>query len=62
MMIRETVKEAMKLRNVKSRDLAEHVEVTKSTMSLFLNGKTNLGQEKIEKILDFLNIKLVITQ
>lgn len=53
MMIRETVKEAMKLRNVKSKDLAEHVEVTKSTMSLFLNGKTNLGQEKIEKILDF---------
>ena len=61
-MIRETVKEAMKLRNVKSKDLAEYVEVTKSTMSLFLNGKMNLGQEKIEKILDFLNIKLVITQ
>ena len=61
-MIRETVKEAMKLRNVKSKDLAEHVEVTKSTMSLFLNGKTNLGQEKIEKILDFLDIKLVITK
>ena len=52
-MIRETVKEAMKLRNVKSKDLAEHVEVTKSTMSLFLNGKT---------ILDFLDIKLVITK
>ena len=61
-MIRETVKEAMKLRNVKSKDLAEHVEVTKSTMSLFLNGKKNLGQEKIEKILDFLDIKLVITK
>lgn len=59
---RETVKEAMKLRNVKSKDLAEYVEVTKSTMSLFLNGKTNLGQEKIEKILDFLDIKLVITK
>ena len=52
----------MKLLNVKSKDLAEHVEVTKSTMSLFLNGKTNLGQEKIEKILDFLDIKLVITK
>ena len=61
-MIREIVKEAMKLRNVKSKDLAEHIEVTKSTMSLFLNGKTNLGQEKIEKILDFLNIKLVIAK
>ena len=62
MMIRETVKEAMKLRNVKSKDLAEHVEVTKSTMSLFLNGNRIIGQEKIEKILDFLDIKLVITK
>lgn len=61
-MIRESVKEAMKLRNVKSKDLAEYVGVTKSTMSLFLNGKLDFKQEKIEKILDFLNIKLVITQ
>lgn len=29
---------------------------------IILNGKVNLGQEKIEKILDFLNIKLVITK
>lgn len=61
-MIRETIKEAMKLRNVKAINLAEHIEVTKSTMSLFLNGKTNLGQEKIEKMLKFLNIKLVIVK
>ena len=61
-MIRETVKEAMKLRKVKSKDLAELVGVTKSTMSLFLNGKLDFKQEKIEKILDFLNIKLIITQ
>lgn len=52
----------MKLRNVKAINLAEHIEVTKSTMSLFLNGKTNLGQEKIEKMLKFLNIKLVIVK
>lgn len=61
-MIREAVKEAMKLRKVKSKDLAEYVGVTKSTMSLFLNGKIDFKQEKIEKILDFLNIKLIITQ
>lgn len=61
-MIREAVKEAMKLHKVKSKDLAEYVGVTKSTMSLFLNGKLDFKQEKIEKILDFLNIKLVITQ
>lgn len=59
-MIRETIKEAMKLRKVKAKDLAEHIGVTKSTMSLFLNGKTNLGQEKIENMFEFLGIQLVI--
>lgn len=61
-MIRETVKEAMKLRKVKSKDLAEYIGVTKSNMSLFLNGKLDFKQDRIEKILDFLDIKLVITQ
>lgn len=60
-MIRETIKKAMKIRKVKAITLAEHIGVTRSTMSLFLNGKLNLGQEKIEKIFDFLGIKLVIT-
>ena len=61
-MIREAIKEAMKFRNVKSKDLAEYIGVTKSNMSLFLNGKLDFKQDRIEKILDFLNIKLVITQ
>jgi DNA-binding Xre family transcriptional regulator len=61
-MIREAVKEAMKLRKVKSKDLAEYIGVTKSNMSLFLNGKLDFKQDKVEKILDFLDIKLVITQ
>lgn len=61
-MIRETVKEAMKLRNVKSKDLAEYIGVTKSNMSLFLNGKLDFKQDRIEKILDLLDIKLVITK
>lgn len=59
-MIREAVKEAMKLRNVKSKDLAEYIGVTKSNMSLFLNGKLDFKQDRIEKILDFLDIKLVL--
>lgn len=59
-MIRETIKEAMKLRRVKAKDLAENIGVAKSTMSLFLNGKLNLGQEKIELIFKFLGIDLVI--
>ena len=61
-MIREAIKEAMKFRNVKSKDLAEYIGVTKSNMSLFLNGKLDFKQDRIEKILDFLDIKLVITQ
>lgn len=61
-MIREAVKEAMKLRNVKSKELAENIGITKSTMSLFLSGKTNLGQEKIEAILEVLKIRLMIEE
>ena len=58
-MIRDIVKEAMKLRKVKSKDLAEHIGLSESSMSLFLNGKMNLGH-KIEYILEYLNIELVI--
>ena len=61
-MIRETVKEAMKLRKVKSKDLAEQIGLSESSMSLFLNGKMNLGQNKIEAILEYLNIGLVIKE
>ena len=59
-MIRKTIKEAMKIRKVKSKDLAEHIGLSESSMSLFLNGKMNLGQNKIEAILEYLNIELVI--
>ncbi len=59
-MIRETIKETMRIRKVKSKDLAEHIGLSESSMSLFLNGKMNLGQNKIESILEYLNIGLVI--
>lgn len=59
-MIRKTIKEAMRIRKVKSKDLAEYIGVSGSSMSLFLNGKMNLGQNKIEAILEYLNIGLVI--
>lgn len=50
----------MKIRKVKAITLAEHIGVARSTMSLFLNGKLNFGQDKIEKIFVFLNIRLII--
>lgn len=59
-MIREMIIEAMKIRKIKSKDLAELIGVAKSSMSLFFNGKMNLGQEKIEMMSKFLNIDLVI--
>ena len=59
-MIRAVVKEAMKIRNIKQIELAEIIGITKTTMSLFLNGKTKLGQEKIEAMLEYLHIDLVI--
>ena len=58
-MIRESIKDAMDFRKIKSKDLAEYIGVTKSSMSLFLNGKRAMGQEKLEAMLDYLNIKLV---
>lgn len=61
-MIRETIISAMKIRKVKAKDLAEHIGIARSTMSLFLNSKMNLGQDKIEKILKYLNIKLIIEE
>ena len=59
-MIREVIKEAMKVRKVKAKDLAEHIGINKSTISIFINGKMNLGQEIIEMIFRFLNIELVV--
>lgn len=59
-MIRESIKEAMKIRKVKQKDLADFVGVTKGTMSAFLAGRINLGLDKIEMTFRFLNIELVI--
>lgn len=59
-MIREVVREAMKLRKVTGKDLAEYVGIANSSISQFLTGKMNLGQEKIELIFERLGIELVI--
>ncbi|WP_416339412.1 helix-turn-helix domain-containing protein [Parabacteroides goldsteinii] len=50
----------MNLRKVKAIDLAEQIGINRGSMSLFLSGKTNLSQDKIEAILRYLNIELVI--
>lgn len=60
MKINEVIKEAMGVRKIKSKDLADYIGVTKSSMSLFLHGKRAMGQEKIEAMLEHLKISLVI--
>ena len=59
-MIREKINEAIKLPGVKAIDLAEQIGITRGTMSLFLNGKTNLRQQKLEEIFKYLDIELII--
>lgn len=59
-MIREKIKEAMELRKVKASDLAEQIGITKGSMSQFLNEKIGLQHEKLEAIMEYLRIKLVI--
>lgn len=59
-MIRNTIKEVMKLRKIKQKELAEFIGITKGTMSAFLAGRINLGLDKVEMIFEYLDIKLVI--
>ena len=59
-MIREAIKEAMSLRKVKAIDLAEQIGINRGSMSLFLSGKTNLRQQKLEEIFKYLDIELII--
>lgn len=61
-MIRGTIRSAMKIRNIKAKDIADFIGVSKSSMSLFLNGKMNFGQDKLEKIFEFLKIELQIKE
>lgn len=59
-MILEAIKEAMKIRGVKAKDLAEAIGVTKGSMSLFLSGKMKLGQDKLDAVLIYLNIEFIV--
>lgn len=61
-MIREKIIETMKVRGVKAVDLAKHLGITRSTISLYLHGKAKLGYDNIEKMLDYLNIDLVMSE
>lgn len=57
-MIRETIKAAMKEKGITAKAVAEHVGITRCSMSLFLSGKMDLRISNLEKILIILDIKL----
>jgi len=59
-MIRGIIKKAIADKGVKPVDLANKIEISRSSMSLFINGKINLSLPKIEKIFEVLGIRLEI--
>lgn len=50
----------MEIRQIKVKELTEQTGISKSSMSLFLNGKMNLGQDNLEALFEVLGIDLVI--
>lgn len=59
-MIAEIIKKAMKARGIKQVSLAAHLGITPSNLSLFLNGKAGMQQDKIEAAFKHLGIILTI--
>lgn len=59
-MILGTVKEAMRRQGMKAAQLSELTGVDRASLSLFLSGKRNLSQPKIEAIFSVLGITLKI--
>ena len=56
MPIRVTLNRMLKLRNVKSRDLARYVGITEQNLSLLKSGKVKgVRFSTLEKICDYLN-------
>lgn len=61
-MIREIIKEAMKLYNIGPSTLADAVGISKSAMTAFFKGGYGLGLVKIESIFKVLGIEFIIDQ
>ena len=59
-MIRGIIKKEIADKGVNPVDLANKIEISRSSMSLFINGKINLSLPKIEKIFEVLGIRLEI--
>ena len=61
-MIREIIKEAMKLYNIGPSTLADAIGITGGAMVSFLNGRYGMGLVKMESVFKVLGIELIINQ
>ncbi|WP_373720509.1 helix-turn-helix domain-containing protein [Bacteroides heparinolyticus] len=59
-MIREKIKQAMYIRGISASEMSKSLGISKSILSSFLSGKSGIGIDKMESILDYLRIELVI--
>lgn len=53
---RSRLRTALDMKNMKAIDLAKAIHVNRSTITLWLSGKTNARQDKIYQIAKYMNI------
>jgi transcriptional regulator with XRE-family HTH domain len=58
-LISEQLREAMRNADVSRYRIAKDIGVTEALLSRFMNGITGLGQETIDKIGEYLELRLV---
>lgn len=58
----DVIKQAMKHRKVKATVMARELGIPDATLSLFLNEKREFGYKQVEKIFDYLNIKVIFEE
>lgn len=60
-MLREKIKQAMRLRGVTGVKLAKEIGISTSALSTFLSGKSGMGVDKIDMALRYLKIELLLS-
>lgn len=61
-MIREAIKQQMKLQGLRAAQLARTTNIPRSVISEFLNGRHDTSVERIEAMCEVLNIKLCVVK
>lgn len=61
-MIREFIIDAFKKSGLTQKELSEKTGIDRSSLSLYLSGKRDFLDENKEKLMDALNIRLIIVE